>query len=168
MWSQSTDLLPDEMADVEDQSAALFAFYVRWDPYLGQDESWAPDYVPQQQQRRKFDREAARFRLPPPQPIAVSQDARDPDALARPSGPPEPHEEQDYLEATQFLRDADQVEMHLAATAPTPPPPVPLQLTPAQMALIAANRDAARQRRKARRQPKLVFSLPANWLDFFS
>ena len=94
MWLSSHDLLPEEMNDIADQTEALRAFYVRWDPYLGHDESWAPDYVPQHQQKRKFDREASRFYPPVPVPNQPVQFAHDPTATPRPAGPAEAHEEQ--------------------------------------------------------------------------
>ena len=170
MWLSSHDSLPEEMLDIEDQTEALRAFYVRWDPYLGHDESWAPDYVPQHQRKHRFDREASRFRPPDPVPDAASTVVHDPSALPRPSGPAEADEEQDYIDATQFLRESDPISP-LLASQPVAPPPAPPVLTPAQLALIDAKRAEARLRRKAKQarlNPPLPVTLPANWFDLFA
>eukprot|EP00959_Pyramimonas_sp_CCMP1952_P321840 6734742-Pyramimonas_sp.AAC.1 len=40
------DALPEDMREEEEElRGSLSAFYVAWDPYLGTDESWAPDFV---------------------------------------------------------------------------------------------------------------------------
>ena len=170
MWMSTQDSLPEEMHDIEDQTEALRLFYVRWDPYLGHDESWAPDYVPQQQRKRKFDREASRFRLPEPAPGSSDHVVHDHDADPRPPGPPEATEEQEYIDATNFLREADPSSPPLASQ-PVAPPPAPPVLTPAQLSLIAAKRAEARLRRKAKQyrlNPPVPVILPANWFDLFS
>ena len=170
MWTSSQAALPDEMNDLVDQTEALRAFYVNWDPYLGHDESWAPDYVPQHRQKRKCDREAARFFPPVPVPSQPVQFVHDPTATPRPAGPAEAHEEQEYIDATQFLRESDPFSPPLASQ-PVAPPPVPPVLTPAQSALISAKREAARLRRKAkhaRLNPPIPVTLPANWFELFS
>ena len=93
MWSAADSAdLPEEMDDLSDLTDSLMAFYVHWDPYMGTDESWAPDYVPQNQQRARADREPDRFR-PAPE-ASASQTADDPTASPRPTGPPEANEEQ--------------------------------------------------------------------------
>ena len=94
MWSNSQAALPEEMNELADTTEALRTFYVYWDPYLGYDETWAPDYVPQNSRKRKFDREASRFHPPAPPPSSHAHAAHDLTAVPRPPGPAEAHEEQ--------------------------------------------------------------------------
>ena len=61
---------PEDMREGEDVfRGALSAFYVAWDPYLGLDEGWAPDFVDQKSQQGRADPERSRFL--PPTPSAV-------------------------------------------------------------------------------------------------
>ena len=155
------DTWPMDMAEEEDElRGSLRAFFVEWDPYLGTDESWAPDFAFGTARRTRVDPERHRF-LPPDPPVPASGEAGlvfDPSATPREPGPAEAAEEQEYADAIAFLdgttvpahADAEPSQTVLVPSPAPPPPPQPVELTAEIRARIAANRAVARERRKQR------------------
>ncbi len=141
MWSGATATFPEDMSESEELRAALLRFYSGWDPYLGHREDWAPDYC-QRKGGPRFDREPGRF-LSPSAPCDAPGTFRDPEAIPRPPGPPQADEEAAYAAARAPV---------CPLPDPVPKPPDPPVLTAAQMDRIAANREEARKRRRARRE----------------
>ena len=153
------DTLPLDMAEEDELRGSLRAFFVRWDPYLGTDESWAPDFAFGTARRARVDPERHRF-LPPEPAVPAADEAGlvfDPSATPREIGPVEAVEEQEYADAIAFVEgttvpeheDAEPRQFVPDPSEP-PPPPQPVELTAEIRARIAANRAAARERRRQR------------------
>ena len=155
------DTWPEDMREEEEElRGSLAAFYVEWDPYVGTDETWAPDFVASRPGRVRADPERHRF-LPPEPPPADHNEAGlvfDPTAEPRDPGPVEATEEQEYADAVSFLEGtvlptpgSPAPPFVLPPSAPQPPPPPqPVELTAEMRARISANRAQARERRRVR------------------
>ena len=157
MWDQAgSEALPEDMLESDSLRQSLMQFYVSWDPYQGEDESWAPDFVSRHRGSKRTDAELDRFRPPCPPSPEPSGAVQDPTAIPRPSGPAEADEEQEYVDAREFLGLSQSSQVMPGApsdhTAPpsVPPPPVPVPLSADMLQRIERNRQVARERRNAR------------------